>query len=327
MRSWILPTLLGGVVIALVASTRRRTPMAPAPSVTLSPTTPAAAVPPPDVTPPPMPLTDAEVLTSHQALLARIQNDLRSVDPASLDLLYRLLAERGFRQQAVEARTWAGCVRDALADLDYFPRACGPFPYTPGQSPIILAKDPVTAHVDLLRERYRTWTARDFYAADIPYQDILETALRNAGLLAEADALRKRRDELFSLRARNAILAAPTTPPDGLAALDAIANDLSQSGYLSEATQVRNAVTLRRRELSAFTCALTTGCSAFRSPDRTSAVDARLPMGARVTLLTNGDPPVGGAAANDDFVLASFEAAPGAPTTGWILARVLARAV
>ena len=388
MRPWILPTLLGVTIVGLVASTRQRP--RPASAAVPGPTPPGGGLPPtggglitestaetPPPPPSPPPLTNGEVLASHRALMARVQNDIRSVDPVALQLASQLLGERGYPAQAAETLAWAGCVQGALSDPDYFPRACGPYPYAPGQSPIIIAKDPLTLRLEALRARHAAWVSADFYAHQVATQDRFETELRAAGLTAEADQLRARRNALFALRARNAVTTLRTAAAAALGAFAAIAAELQAAGYPAEAravqsavanrrrdhaletlrtaaavdlpafsglvaelqaaghwaegAAVQNAIANRRRDLSQHECVYAGGCDVFRSPDRGSPTNARLPVRARVAMLSPGDPPVGPprpgvqGAGPQDFAYVSFDAAPGAPTEGWILASVLQR--
>lgn len=182
--------VIGGLVYA---ATRGRPPAPGGQNGTPPPGGTSPDSPPPDTTPPdttPPPPTVKDLVFTYHLLMSRMQSDIRSVDPAALDALaLQFAVHPSLSSYAAELRTWAGCVRTALDDDSYFPRACGPYSYEPA------AKMQVAA---ALLARYRHVLASPLTQNDVPGLDALEGQLRRAGLKVEADEVRARRDQIVA---------------------------------------------------------------------------------------------------------------------------------
>ena len=339
-QNTLVALTLTAAVIGLVFTRRRAEPPRSTPA-TPSPAgpSPAGGTTPPASpgTTPITPMTTAsaprpsidELLVTHRVLMSRVQNDIRSVDPAALETLALWLGEYGRRPESEETQAWATCVRDAIADPDYFPRACGRYPYRPGQSPIFEAPDVVTSYVAALLDNYRRMIATDLRPGHIPTQDAIERDLRGVGRTAEADQLRARRNQLYALITRNAITAIErASSPSAIARFDDRVRELELAGYATDARRVTATMTTRRSELASrgYICNSNTGCIVYSRPARDSATTVQLPVGTTLTLLNPGaPPPIGSAAGENDFVQVRFDDPVAARTaSGWLLARVLA---
>ena len=154
-RSWIVPAVLGGIVTALVWSTRRREPTSATdsskvgPSGRPDPTTaspppaeqlPPASAPVPPVAKPPTPnvvLEPATILDAYRSLMAAMQADIHSVDPVLLERLAQKLMEFGHPIEASFAEQRAKCAREVYGatDLDFFPVSCAAPAGIPGMPP------------------------------------------------------------------------------------------------------------------------------------------------------------------------------------------------
>ena len=327
---WVLPAALATAVVTLVLTQRRR-PGAGASGASRSEGGGDDVITLPDGTAPapPAPTTD-ELMTSHKMLMSRVQNDLRSIDPAALELVAKLISMHGYPDLAREAVTWADCARNALAETNYFPRRCGPYPYTPGgnpQSPIAESRDVVSQHIADLRRRYVAWIANPLRERDVVDQDRLEDYLKVAGLTTETGALRGRRDQLYRLITDNAVQAAATASArGGLSAMLERAREIQVAGYPAESQRVLNAVEARRRELATrmYICTSPNGCIVHDRSTRAGATSFRVPAGAPLAMLSPGNPIIGSNAGPDDLVLVRFDPpAANAPSSGWLLARVV----
>lgn len=352
-QAWILPAALSTAVVALVLTQRRRpgaaggaavegveggaTTMpdggATMPGGTTMPgggaAMPGGATAPGGATSAPAPPTTNELLTSYEMLLSRVQNDIRSIDPAALELVGKLLAERGYPDEARAAVTWADCARTALAESSYSPRRCGPFPYTPGQSPIVEGRDVITPRVADARRRYVSWVSGPLRTSDVPSQDLLEDELRAVGLTTEADDLRARRGQLYKLVSDNtvtAVAAGRISSDDAYARARELDDPRypAERRYPAESKRVLDAIAARRGVVSGRThvCTNPAGCVIY---DRAGneVYPVRLPAGHTLSIVAPANAVTGPTAPDGAMILASFDSFSGGPTNGWLLARIV----